>query len=247
MPQLFRRLAHKTGLLHTPSDPAQSAARPLRALLVGSIVLPVTLYVIAAVDFLRQHFDDARDRLRRNLAIVHEHAQKVFETFEFASRYLDEIDRGCHDDEIRVNEAAYSERLRAMTTSLPQLRDLWIVGADGPPLVSATVYPMPQARSVRPQLFQGPSRQHVSGAFVTEVLDARAAEHPLLRHQPPAGFNGEFAGVTIVSISPEYFTEFYSQLPPPGSATLLRADGVVLARFPDFPGAQTRLPPTHRS
>ena len=33
MRQLFRRLAHKTGLLHAPSDPAGSAARPLRVLL----------------------------------------------------------------------------------------------------------------------------------------------------------------------------------------------------------------------
>ena len=28
-----------------------------------------------------------------------------------------------------------------MTASLPQLRDLWIIGADGYPLVSGTVYP----------------------------------------------------------------------------------------------------------
>ena len=131
MRQFFRRLAHKTGLLHAPSDPARSATRPLRVLLVGSIVLPITLYAVAAAISYHQHFDDARDRLRRNLAIVHEHAQKVFETFEFASRYLDEITDDVTDEQIRANEAMYSERLRAMTASLPQLRDLWIVGADG--------------------------------------------------------------------------------------------------------------------
>ena len=31
-----------------------------------------------------------------------------------------------------------------MTASLPQLRDLWIIDADGHPLVSGTVFPMPQ-------------------------------------------------------------------------------------------------------
>ncbi|MSP45391.1 MAG: hypothetical protein EXQ83_05840 [Xanthobacteraceae bacterium] len=137
MLQIFRRLAHTTGLLHAPADPARSATRPLRVLLVGSIVLPVTLYIVAGAISHRQHFDDARDRLRRNLAIVHEHAQKVFETFEFASRYLDETTGNAGDDQIRSFEATYSERLRAMTMLLPQLRDLWIVGADGYPLVSA--------------------------------------------------------------------------------------------------------------
>ena len=91
MRQFFRRLAHRTGLLHAPTEPAGSATRPLRVLLVGAIVLPVVLYAVAAAISYHQHFDEARDRLRRNLAIVHEHAQKVFETFEFASRYLDEI------------------------------------------------------------------------------------------------------------------------------------------------------------
>ena len=49
--------------------------------------------------------------------------------------------------------------------------------------------------------------------------------------------DGKFAGVTIVSIAPEYFTEFYAQLPPPGSAALLRGDGAVLARYPDTPSS----------
>jgi hypothetical protein len=94
MRQFFRRLAHTTGLLHAPSDPAGSAARPLRVLLVGSVVL----YAVAAAISYHQHFDDARDRLRRNLAIVHEHGQKVFETFEFASRYLDEMTANVTDE-----------------------------------------------------------------------------------------------------------------------------------------------------
>ena len=244
MRQFFRRLAHTTGLLHAPSDPAGSAARPLRVLLVGSIVLPVVLYAVAAAISYHQHFDDARDRLRRNLAIVHEHAQKVFETFEFASRYLDEMTANVTDEQIRTNEQIYSERLRAMTASLPQLRDLWIVGADGYPLVSATVYPMPKIDLTDRSYFTAHRDNAVNGAFVTEVLDARAAANTrFFAISRKRMNNGQFTGVTIVSISPEYFAEFYSQLPPPGTATLLRADGAVLARYPDYPGAQTRLRP----
>ena len=243
MRQLFRRLAHKTGLLHAPADPARSATRPLRVLLVGSIVLPITLYVVAAAISYQQHFDDARDRLRRNLAIVHEHAQKVFETFEFASRYLDEITGNATDEQIRANEASYSERLRSMTASMPQLRDLWIVGADGYPLVSGTVFPMPRIDLSDRDYFKAHHDNLVNGPFVTEVLAARAANTRFFAISRKREINGRFAGVTIVSIAPEYFSEFYSQLPPPGTATLLRADGAFLARYPNFQGASPRLRP----
>ena len=46
------------------------------------------------------------------------------------------------------------------------------------------------------------------------------------------GKNGEFLGVTTISISPEYFTDYYAALPPPVVAALIREDGYVLARYP---------------
>jgi two-component system NtrC family sensor kinase len=241
MRHFFRRLAHTTGLLHAPSDPARSATRPLRVLLVGSILFPLTLYGVAAAVSYHQHFEEARDQLRRNLAIVHEHAQKVFETFEFASRYLDELTANVTDEQIRANEAMYSERLKALTASLPQLRDLWIVGADGYPLVSGTVYPMPRIDLSDRNYFKSHRDNPALEAYVSQTLAARAANTRFFAISRKRTVNGQFSGVTIVSIAPEYFADFYSQLPPPGSATLLRADGAVLARYPDYPGAQTQL------
>jgi two-component system NtrC family sensor kinase len=241
MPQFFRRLARRTGLLHEPSETSHSATRALRVLLVGAVVLPVTLFVVAAAISYRQHFDDARDRLNRNLAIVQEHAQKVFETFEFASRYLDEITAGVSDAQIRASEQSYSERLRAMTMSLPQLRDLWIIGADGYPLVSGTVFPMPRIDLSDRNYFKAQRDNLVNGPYVSQVIEARAANTRFFAITRRREANGKFAGVTLVSIAPEYFSEFYSQLPPPGTATLLRADGAFLARYPNFPGASPRL------
>ena len=155
-------------------------------MLVGAVVLPVALYSVASVISYRQHFDDARDRLRRNLAIVHEHAQKVFETFEFSSRYLDEMIDDASDTQIRANEASYSERLRAMTMSMPQLRDLWIVGRDGQPLVSGTVYPMPKLDVSDRGYFKVHRDNLVNGPFVTEVLEAQTRQHQILCDQPQA-------------------------------------------------------------
>jgi two-component system NtrC family sensor kinase len=243
MRQFFRRVAQKTGLLRAPTAPAGSATRPLRVLLVGSIVLPISLYATAATISYHQHFDDARDRLGRNLAIVHEHAQKVFETFEFAARYLDEATGNATEEQIRTNEASYSDRLRTMTASMPQLRDLWIVGADGYPLVSGTVFPMPRIDLSDRNYFKVHRDSQVSGPYVTEVMDARAAaDTRFFAISRKRIVNGQFAGVTIVSISPEYFSEFYAQLPPPGVASLLRGDGSVLVRYPEAPGSAGTLP-----
>ena len=242
MRQILSRFGQITGLFHDPSDPTWSATRPLRLLLVGSIVLPVAIFVVAAAVSYRQHFEDTRDRLNRNVAIVHEHAQKVFETFGFAALYMDEMIDDATDEHIRANEATYSERLRNMTMSMPQLRDLWIVGANGYPLVSGTVFPMPRIDLSDRNYFKVHKDRLVDGPYVTEVLDARAANTTFFAISRSRLVNGKFAGVTIVSIAPEYFTEFYSKLPPPNVAALLREDGAVLARYPDSAGASRRLP-----
>ena len=187
MRQFFRRLAHKTGLLHAPSDPARSATRPLRVLLVGSIVFPVVLYAVAAAISYHQHFDDARDRLHRNLAIVHEHAQKVFETFEFASRYLDEITADVTDEQIRRQRGdPIPSGCNAMTTSLPQLRDLWIVGADGYPLVSGTVFPMPRIDLSDRNYFKAHRDNPAWTALRQPGAGGARRQHPLLCDQPQA-------------------------------------------------------------
>lgn len=230
MPLVFRRLS-------------QSATLALRILLVGSVVLPITLYIVAATISYRDHFDDARDRLNRNLGIIHEHAQKVFETFEFASRYLEEITENVSDAEIRASEQSFSERLHALTVSLPQLRDLWIIGADGYPLVSGTVFPMQRIDLSDRDYFSVHRDNKVSGFYVSDVLAARAANTRFFAITRKREVNGRFAGVFLVSIAPEYFTEFYARLPPPGAAALLRADGAVLARYPDFADAPPRLSP----
>jgi two-component system NtrC family sensor kinase len=210
MPTFLRRIAENTGLVRDPSNPAGSATRPLRVLLTGSIILPLAMFAAASVISYRQHFAEATDRLNRTLAIVHEHAQKVFETFEFASRYIDELTDHLTDQEVRTQEAMLSERLRATTRSLPQLRDLWVIGGDGFPLVSGTVYPMPQIDLSDRDYFKAPRENPAGGAYVSEVLDARAANTRFFAISRPRIVSNKFSGVTIVSIAPEYFTEFYA-------------------------------------
>src|SRR5262245_28285619 len=121
-----------------------SALRPVRLMLTASIILPIAIFAFAAWLSFHQHIADARDRVQRNLNTVYEHALKVFETFELSARYLDELTGDLNDAQIRKEEADLNVRLKSITDQLPQLRDLWVIGASGEPLVSGTVYPMPK-------------------------------------------------------------------------------------------------------
>jgi two-component system NtrC family sensor kinase len=88
----------------------------------------------------------------------------------------------------------------------------------------------------------------VNGVWVSEVIEARATNdrgRPRFftisrRRTAP---DGSFAGVTAISVSPDYFTDYYATLTQPLIAALFRADGVVLARYPQPPAQLARIPP----
>ena len=223
------------------------AERPLWWLLAASIVLPLLVFAVAAIISYRGHMADARDRLARTLGTVHEHALKVFETFDLTARYLDELLSGVSDEDIRAAEGAFHGRLKTLTDTLPQLADLWIVDRDGHPVVAGTVFPMPRLDLSDREYFRAHRDNLVQGVFIGEVVRARTAN---AQGQPRffalsrkrVGKDGEFAGVTSISISPDYFFDYYSRLPPPAIVALIRQDGAVLVRYPEVSKEVTRVP-----
>ena len=211
------------------------AERPLRLLMIASVVLPLVVFVIAGWISYNQHIADATDRLQRTVATMQEHAIKVFETFAISERYMEEMFNDVSAAEIAESEEEYSVRLRNFTHSLPQLRDLWVIDADGRPLVSGTVYPMPRNLALADRDYFS---AHVDGnveVYISGVVEARAANtnfFAITRKRLTSA--GKFDGVYLVSIAPEYFTNYYSKFPRSDVtvAGLTRADGVTLARFP---------------
>jgi two-component system NtrC family sensor kinase len=243
--QLPRFLAARSPARQVPHE--GRVERPLRWLLAASIILPLIVFAVAAMISYRSHMADARDRLDRTLTSIYEHALKVFETFDLTARYLDEMLIDVNDQGIRVAEGAYHGRLKALTDALPQLADLWIIDRDGHPLVAGTVYPMPRLDLSDRAYFRAHRDNLVPGVYIDEVVRARAIN----AQGQPRFFAlsrkrldeyGGFAGVTSISISPDYFVDYYSQLPPPAIAALVREDGAVLARYPEVSEAATRLP-----
>ncbi len=109
------------------------------------------------------------------------------------------------------------------------MRDLWVINATGTPLVSATINPIPKIDLSDRDYFRVHRDNAKAGTYVSEVLKARAADtsfFTLSRRREDT--KNSFAGVTTISIAPEYFTNFYEKLPPPGVFALIRDDGAIL-------------------
>src|SRR5215212_5139276 len=238
---------HSAGTEKGKGGPSSQPQRVLRILVVASLLLPAAVLGIGGALSYRQHVKEAESRLQRNTARLYEHAIKVFETFELSARYIDELLNRVTDDQLRVGEAQYHAHLRALTDTLPQLRDLWVIGADGHPIVSGTVYPMPDIDLSDRQYFRVHKNNEVQGVYISELLEARAADLRFFAlSRKRLDQYGQFNGVTTISIAPEYFTKYYSEIPSGeiGTAALLREDGAVLARHPEPLRPIVRFPPT---
>ncbi len=223
------------------------AERALGWLLAASILLPILIFVVGSIISHHGHMEEARDRLVRNLSSVHEHALKVFETFELTARYLEEMLSEVSDDEIRAAEAVFHMRLKSLTDTMPQLADLWVIDRAGRPVVSGTVFPMPPLDLSDREYFQVHKNKTIEGTYIGEVVRARATNAQgrprfFALSRKRVDRDGQFAGVTTISIAPDYFVEYYSRLPQPAIAALVREDGAVLARFPAAPRDVSRVP-----
>ena len=76
---------------------------------------------------------------------------------------------------MRANEADYQRRLKSLTDILPQFADIWIVDADGHPVVAGTVFPMPRDLDLSDRdYFRVHKNNEVEGLYVGDVVTARA-------------------------------------------------------------------------
>lgn len=216
-------------------SPVSRAERPLKLLIAASVIFPIAIYLIAGWISYGQYISEATERLQRTVSAMQEHASKVFETFAISERYLEELFNNVPSSAIRDREAEYSGRIRTFIQSLPQLRDLWVIDSNGRPLAAGTIYPLPRELDLSDRSYFEAHKKADIDIYISEVVDARAANtdfFAITRKRVSNG--GDFDGVYLVSIAPEYFSNYYATLPRSdlSVAGLVRNDGVALARFP---------------
>jgi two-component system NtrC family sensor kinase len=212
-----------------------AALRSLKLMLVASVALPLLLFAYAAWANYRAAYALADERIERAGDIAAEQALRVFQSIGVTFDSVEQITRGRTAQTIKLNEAELSERLKQFVTALPGIGSIWILDDKLDALVSSLFFPIPAA-------FNAPERAELKAQLagdanmhIGEVVDIRLTRKlifPVSKWRTDS--SGTFAGITEISVLPQAFEHFYEALAAHTSASfsLIRADGAVLARYP---------------
>ena len=223
-----------------------AAVRLLKTMLVASILLPAALFSYAAWTTYREAFQRADQQLVSFLDITSEHAAKVFQSVDLTFASVRAIVGNLSDDEIKAQGQALHLKLRELDTVLNTIDAIAIVDKNGRPLVSSSVFPIPSNLNVADRDYFRAQVDRDAGTFIGEVVQPRVRPNPLFGvSQRRASRDGEFSGTVVVFVVPKTFSEFYARLARDGTASfsLVRSDGVILARHPAPPGNIPRFGP----
>ena len=207
--------------------------RFLRLLMVGSVALPVTLFAYAAWLNYNATFRFADERIDRSLTIAQENAANLFQSADLLLAAANALAGGRSDEEIRAHEKDVHDTLQRLAAPLQDIHSVWIFAADGRPLVSSNIYPVPQNFVNTDRDYFQAQVERDAGLYVGAVVPPKVAGPVIFsvsRRRPGDTFNG----VVAVAIRPADTENFYQAIGmAPGSYyALLRNDGTFLARFP---------------
>jgi signal transduction histidine kinase/CheY-like chemotaxis protein len=222
---------------------AGSAVRLLRFALGASLVIPAMVLMVGSWLSYRAQFRETEYQISREADVLHEHALKVFETTELIIDQIDGLLGSLDDDAVRAGERALHERLAAFVRNRPQIRDVWVVDARGKPLLSAVQFPVPRDLDLSDRDYYSGTRER-DALFVGEIVTGRTSGTQYFniagRRRAP---DGSFDGAVTVAVVPQYFASVHEKLfaSPDAISGVIRADGSLLARYPELPATLTRM------
>jgi signal transduction histidine kinase/ActR/RegA family two-component response regulator len=227
-----------------------NSTRPFTILLVAVIALPVLLFSVSSYLSYETFVQEARAQLERTLDAIHEHAAKVFETHELVFNQVDQMLGDMSDDEIRAHEAEIHNRLGTLDARLDQIDEIFLLGRDGHALASGQIYPVPATANYSDRDYVKVLRDGSlpsDAIYVGEIVTGRLLKRDFFIVDRRRGvYDGKadpFNGIVAIAIDPGYFRGFYAQIASAGTTIVLaRSDGYILARSPELPGKERRLP-----
>jgi signal transduction histidine kinase/ActR/RegA family two-component response regulator len=221
----------------------------LKGALAAALLVPAL--GVGLLGYFEYHATIAETRaaVARSVDVAREHAVKVFETHELVAARVDEMLRGLSDGEILAREFEFHERVAGFAGELPQIQDLWVIGAEGRALLSANIFPIPREVDFADRdYFVAHAEDPERGTFIGDLLIGRVDPSRVFFQVSVrrSSLDGSFNGVIAVSVEPDYFRRFFARFvtPDPGSfAALVRSDGARLARMPESEPGPFRMPP----
>ena len=224
-----------------------TAVGPLRLLLVGSIAIPVALFVIVSWLNYRSAFAEAERDVIRTAEVAREHAASVFDSQKLVAQRVDDVLDDLDDEAIRHDESALHASFRRMIAGLPQVQSFLVLDSTGHALVATGADPVDRTvdysdRDYFVALRDGTTRTFISKVQVSRVNGRLFFGLGLRREE----LDGAFDGVISIAVAPSLFQTFWKAVvgeeggdDSGRTVSLVKADGQILARYPPFEG----LPP----
>jgi two-component system NtrC family sensor kinase len=223
----------------------------LRMVLLGAVLIPLTVFLAVASWGLQTARSDAETVASRATRLAAEHAHGAFEIAAEVARKTGAITAG-PDADVLARHEALRQRLSDIATGLPVVVNLNVWDATGRPIARSDAA-LDRKVQVSDRDYFAELRDHpdtlaaFDGFGVSEVIKGRQTGKPLMNlANRRTSADGSFRGVVAVSLSPDFFRGYYRSLTVEDTRlatfTLVRRDGAVLARWPDLPEGQTRMP-----
>ncbi|HVH82081.1 MAG TPA: ATP-binding protein [Stellaceae bacterium] len=217
-----------------------AAVEMLRLLLFATILFPLILGAVAGyLSYLNSCKYAARSAFEA-VAVATENTTKVLDTHLLVAARINDLIGTASDDQIHSAEKQIHDSVAQQISGFPEVAAAWVIDAKGHELVSARVYPVNRDLDNAAREDFKAFRNADVDTYIW-MLRARSLEtgdfQPYftvsLRRSDAAG---HFNGIVVVAVSGAYFASFYNSLLVGSehyTASVLRDDGTVLARYPE--------------
>jgi two-component system NtrC family sensor kinase len=203
-------------------------------MLVSALLVPAALFAYLAISSYRTSFTLADERIERSLDVAAEQVAKVFQSLNVTFAGIEAIIHDRSDEEIR-NSHELHHQLQKMARALSAVNEIWIMDRDARPLATSFSRPLPPDLNLSDRDYFRAHLDDDVGTYIGRILIPRVENAPFFavsrRRLDP---DGSFAGIVMISVRPRDFHDFYERMASlkGSSFAMIRADGVVLARYP---------------
>ncbi|MGG5823495.1 HWE histidine kinase domain-containing protein [Falsiroseomonas sp. HW251] len=199
----------------------------------------------------RDTWTAAERELARSADAAAEYAQRVLDVHRLAADLTNNLLRGLSDEEVRVREAELHEELRRLLPSLPGVNTVVVLDREAEALLTGNVYPVPRGTRFDDREWVVALREpdspdlHVS-AVTTGRLDNNLF-FGVSRRRVETGNRlpaGTYEGLINVSVDPHRLSTGLAAITglKGDVASLVRADGALLARSSGLPVPPPQIP-----
>lgn len=214
------------------------ALRALTALAWAAFLVPPLLLAYACWSDYREVSQSVQQRIAGTLDVLEEQSKRVLQTTDRILYEAAGIVKPLRSRWSAEEERVAHQELAALQRAAPEIESIWAFDKLGHPLVSSTIFPVPRQLDNSERDYFKALVGKDAGTYVGENVAAKIGKFTFFvmsRRLPTP--DGSFDGIVAITVPPSGLAKFYEKLWRSNgvAATLIRADGKVLSRFPVAP------------